>query len=348
MDLRALFHRKGVFKSRALPCAVISVGNITAGGTGKTPMTICLAKLLNSRGYKVVVISRGYGGTKEAGGIVSNGYRIAMDAGTAGDEPYMMAVKLHGVPVLVGKDRFRLGILAVKRFDAKIVILDDGFQHIRLKRNLDILLLDAKQPFGNGYLLPRGMLRESLRQLARADAFVLTRSQPALSAPDQHVIDRLSGKSPVFRCAHIPEVVTRIPSDNWLPGNLRKIKDRLAPAFLKGRKVFAFSGIAQNESFFKMVQSLGCKIRGMLTFSDHHKYTDEDFKTICQTAKRAGADALLTTEKDYVRIAGQTKWPLDLLVLEVRISFGDQEDSFITFVKDRLGLKSPVDIEKLQ
>jgi len=346
MDLRALFHRKGVLKCRALPCAVISVGNITAGGTGKTPMTICLAKLLNSLGHKVVVISRGYGGTKEAGGgIVSSGQKIAMDAKAAGDEPYMMAVKLHGVPVLVGKGRFKLGTLAVKRFDAKIVILDDGFQHIQLKRNLDILLLDAKQPFGNGYLLPRGMLRESLRQLERADAFVLTRSQSILPGSGQHVIDTLKGKGPVFQCAHIPEVVTRIPGDNWLPGNLREIKDRLDPAFLKGRKVFAFSGIAKNENFLEMIQRLGCKIRGFLAFSDHHKYTDEDFKTILQAAKRAGVDALLTTEKDYVRIAGKTKWPLDLLVLGVRISFGDQEASFITFVKDRLGLESPVAIE---
>ncbi len=314
-------------------------------------MTICLAKLLNNLGHKVVVISRGYGGTREAGGgIVSNGQKIAMNAGAAGDEPYMMAVKLHlhGVPVLVGKDRFKLGTLAVKRFGAKIVILDDGFQYIQLQRNLDILLLDAKLPFGNGYLLPRGMLRESLRQLKRADAFVLTRSQSILPGSGQHVIDdTLKGQGPVFRCAHIPEVVTRIPGDNFLVGDLREIKEQFDPAFLKGRKVFAFSGIAKNESFVEMIQRLGCNIRGILAFSDHHKYTNKDFRTILQAAKHAGVDALLTTEKDYVRIAGKTKWPLDLLVLGVRISFGDQEASFITFIKDRLGLESTVGIEKL-
>lgn len=342
-NLRAFFYVAGLFKPRKLPCTVISIGNITAGGTGKTPMTIYLAQLLQRLGYLPVIVSRGYGGSKEkTGGVLSDRHRIHMDVQAAGDEPYMMALKLHGIPVLVGKNRFRLGKLAIQKFDAQIVILDDAFQHIALERDLNILLLDATRPFGNGYLLPRGLLREPLRQARRADAFLFTRSESGSPAPGPCPTDRLKGERVVFQCRRVPELVTRIPAHRLLEKDLGCAGDQAGPSILKKQKVFAFSGIANNQGFRHMLESLGCRLTGFLAFSDHYPYTEQDLARIGHSARHAGADVLVTTEKDYVRLAGNARFPIDLLVLGIKISFGHQEASFVAFVKDRILGTAPV------
>ena len=177
VKLRQKLYQKGLVKSKRLPCMVISVGNLSVGGTGKTPMTIYLANLIQDFGNKAVVISRGYKGRAEkAGGIVSDGKVLLMGPETAGDEPYMMAVKLKNVPVIVGKNRFEAGMLAVRTFKPEVLVLDDAFQHLKLERDLDLVLLDCQRPFGNGHMLPRGIMREPVSALSRADALILTRS----------------------------------------------------------------------------------------------------------------------------------------------------------------------------
>ncbi|WP_054690049.1 tetraacyldisaccharide 4'-kinase [Desulfosarcina cetonica] len=172
--LRASGYAKGWLKSRRLPCKVVSIGNLVAGGTGKTPMTIYVAQLLHEMGWRVVVLSRGYRGRMETmGGVVSDGHRLLATVEDAGDEPYLMARCLKGVPVLVGRQRYQAGLLAIRAFGAEVIVLDDAFQHLKLKRDLNLVLLDHHQPFGNGHLLPRGLLREPLSSLRRAHAWFL-------------------------------------------------------------------------------------------------------------------------------------------------------------------------------
>ena len=207
VSLRHRLYGAGFLKAGSLPCRVISVGNLAVGGTGKTPMTIYVAGLLKGLGYRVVVISRGYQGRKEkSGGIVSDGQTIQMGPQDAGDEPYLMALKLEGVPVLVGKDRFRIGMMAVREFVPDVLVLDDGFQHLKVHRDLDLLLLDASRPFGNGHLLPRGVLREPIDRLNRGDAIVLTRSDGDFMPDEdgQIIREHFKGK-PVFRSKHVPD-----------------------------------------------------------------------------------------------------------------------------------------------
>ncbi len=176
VSLRILLYQKGIFQSRSLPCKVISVGNITLGGTGKTPFVCWLAERIQGEGYRVAVLSRGYKGNFSGSfSLVSDGERTLCDVRQGGDEPYLMAQKLKGIPVIVGPQRWISGRYAVERFRTEVVILDDGFQHLPLKRDLDLLLIDSSLPFGNGHLFPRGILREPLSGLSRADALILTK-----------------------------------------------------------------------------------------------------------------------------------------------------------------------------
>lgn len=333
-NLRALFYEKGFLKSRKLPCPVISIGNMTVGGTGKTPLTIYVTGLLKRLGYKVAVISRGYRGDKEQSrGIVSNKSKILLSPDAAGDEPYLMAVKLEGVPVLVGRDRFEIGMLAIREFAPDVLVLDDAFQHLQLYRDLDLVLLDAVRPFGNGHLLPRGVLREPLNQLVRGDAFILTRLDPVKSVSDLPLFDKLAEEKPVFRCKHVPDVVRGVKG-SLQPAPLEQAEEATYGLdFLKGRRVLAFAGIAGNEDFRMMIADLGCDVASFLAFPDHHRYSDQDLKMILRSADQSGVDCLLTTEKDYVRIAHRISWPLELLALGIKISFGEQEKSFNDYLK---------------
>jgi len=337
IKLKEFCHKNKILKSKELPCKVISIGNITAGGTGKTPMTIKTAQILKNLGYKTAVISRGYKGSAEkTGGIVSNGQNIFMKPEEAGDEPFMMAAKLKNIPVVVGQDRYRAGMLAIKKFNPDVIVLDDAFQHIKLKRNVDIVLLDCNSPFGNSHLLPRGILREPPSSLSRADALIITRFNFASDQIRQTTIDKIKstahGKQ-IFISSHVPNIYKPVKNkDNILSMNLQPC----APDFLHKRRIIAFSGLAQNNNFRKSVKTLKCNLINFLDFPDHHNYTETDLKTIIKTAVDAEAEFILTTEKDYVRILSRTSWPIELVVVGIELSMGDDESSFINFIKNRL------------
>lgn len=176
--LRCVAYQRGWRRTHRLSCPVVSIGNLVAGGTGKTPMTQFIARHAQHLGYHPVILSRGYKGRAERkGGVVSDGTTVLMTPEMAGDEPFMLASSLTGIPVIVGQDRYRSGCLAIKQFQPDLILLDDGFQHIRLARDLNILLLDNHRPMGNGYLLPRGILREPLAAIKRADVVVFTRAE---------------------------------------------------------------------------------------------------------------------------------------------------------------------------
>jgi len=341
--LRAFGYRQGLLSSRGLPCRVISIGNITVGGTGKTPMTIYVARKLQQLGTSVAVVSRGYkGGAEKSGGIVSDGRNLLMDADQAGDEPFLMASRLQGIPVVVGKNRYESGLLAIREFHPEIIVLDDAYQHLKLKRDINIILLDHHRPFGNAHLLPRGTLREPTVALSRASACILTRSP---QATDQDVSDKRGGiKSamphlPVFKSFHEPYFYL-VKSGLQTP--LDEISEFLSPheiVDIKQRRVFGFSGIARNDDFQRTVGAAGFNAAGYCDFGDHHRYSPGDMEDIAQAAQGAGADCLITTEKDYVRISSQLM-PLsrDLVVVGVRIGFGGDGAEFIAFIQGFLQL----------
>lgn len=328
MRIRAVLYGKGLRPSHSLPCRVVSVGNLSVGGTGKTPMVLYLARYLTAQGLKVVIISRGYRGRLEVtGGIVSDGHKVLVGVDDSGDEPQIMARLLQGVPVIVGGNRYRAGQRALKAFSPDVILLDDAFQHLRLQRDLDLVLVDCRRPFGNGYTLPAGELREPPRSLNRGHAAIMTRC-PADGAATENARNEISDHmhGPVFESRHIPVIRDIIPTEGASP--------REEP--LTGRRVFAFSGVAKNDQFLDTLSGFNCAVVGSLQFSDHHLYTDNDLASIRREAERLNADCIVTTEKDYVKVGPTARWPAKLVILGIDISFGDDTKRFQDFLENQI------------
>ncbi len=287
-------------KERELSCPVISVGNLVLGGTGKTPAVEMLARMIKAMGYKAAILSRGYGGkpARAVAGlsIVSDGERVLLGAEEGGDEPRVLADNLPGAVVLVGKDRFRTGSYAINNLGASAVILDDGYQHTALKRDLDIVTLDSSCPFGNGHLFPRGTLREPVEGLKRADLFLLTRVDMAASMGSsvedlRRKLRSVNPAAPVLESVHLPVYL-----ENVITG------ERLELEFLTGRNVFAVSSIGNPQSFEKTLRNLGARLVDEFRFADHHRYTPGEIARIRCMAQEKGVRIWLTTQKDVVRL----------------------------------------------
>jgi len=333
--LRTRLYERGILATRHLTCTVIAVGNLTAGGTGKTPMAMYIAQLIKRLGKRVVVISRGYRGSAEQrGGVVSDGRQILMSPAEAGDEPYMMAQKLGSIPVMVGRSRYMSGMQAVRKFQAEVVILDDAFQHIQLHRNLNLLLLDAKDPFGNGFLLPRGKLREPVAAVNRADAIVYTRSDGMLKWT--HPENGFLKTKPVFKSIHRPMLYKVIPAGAKESKELPYVLTPISNDAVGGFTVYAFAGIANNAEFKQTIESLGMQVYGFRSFSDHHMYSERELEQIASEMQLSGAQWLITTEKDYYRIHTRLKLPHRILVVGIEICFGEHTHEFDNFVISRL------------
>lgn len=285
LRLRAAAYRIGILPSHRLPVPVISVGNITLGGTGKTPTVAWIADHLMRRGKRVAVLSRGYGGSLEGEvRVVSDGSTIFLSPEEAGDEPHLLARKLPGLMVVIGANRYQAGLLALKELKPDIFILDDGFQHLRLKRDLDILLLDAGTPFANGHTLPAGFLREHPSAARRADLVIYTRSagtgKPNLfpQKPSLWTTHALSGMVPIAG------------------------GERSGFQELDGVRVTAFSGIANPDGFFDLLESCGVRLTATLSFPDHTRYDEEEIAAICRLRDASRSKVLVTTEKDGVKL----------------------------------------------
>ncbi len=337
---RGCLYNRGILWAKKLPCVVISIGNITVGGTGKTPMTIHVAELVKRMGYKVVVISRGYKGLAEkTGGIVSDGKTIFMEADKAGDEPFMIANRLKNVPVVVGKNRFNAGMTALNSFNPDVIVLDDAYQHLRLKRDIDLVLLDNICPFGNHRLLPRGTLREPLSALMRSDAFILTRSDVAKEPESTYNSVKLKSYArgkPIFKAIHVPYIYEVVKGGTLSSQTTEESSAKHGFECLRERTAFVFSGIARNIDFYNTIKGFKCKVTGSSEFTDHHRYTDRDLNMILQSAKESNADLIITTEKDYARISNRIEWPIDLVVVGIKISFENYDNEFNLFIKNRL------------
>ncbi len=327
---RVYFYRVGIFRSSSLPCKVVSVGNITLGGTGKTPFVILLAELFQGRGIPAAILSRGYKGNfSGALGVVSDGRKNLMDVRQAGDEPCLLARRLRGVPVLIGRERRLSGQAAVDQFQSRVVILDDGFQHLPLKRDLNLLLIDARTFFGNGWMLPRGVLREPPDQLERADAVFLTKVDPSDN------IEKLKGKILQWAPGNQIFALRYAPTGVWDEGYERTLPLEV----LRGKNILAFTGIGSPASFRRSLEDLGARIVGFESFRDHYWYRPGDLRKLLQEGGEKGAVALVTTEKDLVRLDGFPKGNLPLWVLSIRHEFiGKDQELFETFLWTKLGL----------
>lgn len=304
LRLRILAYKYGLIYTKQLPKPVISVGNITVGGTGKTPMVALIARYCLDRGKRVAVLSRGYGGSSQGRpGIVSDGRSLLMSPDEAGDEPYMLAEKNPGLMVLAGADRYAAGLLALERLKPDIFILDDGFQHMRLYRDLNILLLDHARPLGNGRVLPAGLLREPRSAARRADFIIYTRCK------SEEDFDHFPG---IPYCSASNDIAAVVSVPGGEPAPISSLST------LRGA---AFAGIAEPDSFFSMLEKAGLDIREKLRFPDHCKYGEKEISRIISASKSANADYLITTEKDSVKLSAhrQKLGRVYSSVLEVKI-----------------------------
>ena len=324
VQARLWLYRKRIFHDTPLGCLVVVVGNLTVGGTGKTPVVEMFARALRDRGRKVAILSRGYKSKApplwkrwwhafahveaDPPRVVSDGERLLLDSELAGDEPFMLAKNLPGVVVLVDKDRVKAGAYAIRRFGCDTLVLDDGFQYLPLKGRLNLLLVDKTNPFGNGFLLPRGILREPIKHLRRASYVFLTKSNGVRDEELEASIRRHNPGAEIIECAHRPQFLQRVGAE-----------ERRPLADLKGRSVAAFSGIATPESFERFLREGGAQLVHSSRFLDHYRFTHEDLGEVFARAVAAGAEFVVTTEKDAVRIAAGERFPLPLYYLRLEI-----------------------------
>ena len=325
VQTRLGLYRRRIFRPQELGCPVVSVGNLTVGGTGKTPVAEMLARELQKRGRRVAILSRGYKSVPRPflqrlrnkvfkhldlfpPRIVSDGQSVLLDSRLAGDEPHMLAKNLPGVCVLVDKDRVKSGLHALRHFDSDILLLDDGLQYQRLRHRIDVVLVDRQAPFGNEHLLPRGTLREPPANLRRASYIIVTKSGPE---PDEALLARLrklNRTAAIIECNHAPR--------HWQD---IKTGEKFPIEHLRGRHVGAMSGIARPESFEEGVRLLGANVEITKAFADHHRFTKKEILRFLEWCDRRSLDALVTTEKDAVRVPDIDNPPVPMLFLRVEI-----------------------------
>lgn len=325
VQIRLGLYRRRLLRPQELGCPVVSVGNLTVGGTGKTPVAEMLARELQRRGRRVAILSRGYKSVPRPFAqrlrnkifkhldlfpprIVSDGNEVLLDSRRAGDEPHMLAKNLPGVCVLVDKDRVKSGLHALRHFGSDVLLLDDGLQYQRLRHRIDVVLVDSQTPFGNEHLLPRGTLREPPVNIRRASYIIVTKSGPQ---PDEALLTRLrklNRTAAIIECNHAPRHWQDLGTGGKFPLD-----------HLKGRHVGAMSGIARPESFEEGVRQLGAHVEITKAFADHHRFTKKEILRFLEWCDRRSLDALVTTEKDAVRFPDIDNPPVPMLFLRVEI-----------------------------
>ncbi len=326
--LRYFLYRVGLKRRHPLGIQVISIGNVTAGGTGKTPVTEIFARTLAAEGRKVAILSRGYR-RKEAPWwqrlftdvispplVVSDGKHVLLDSATGGDEPYMLASNLPGVAVVVDRDRVKAGRYAIKRLGCDTIILDDGFQYQKLKHSIEVVLVDSTNPFGNGNMLPRGILREPVRHLKRADIIFLTKCRGDVSAVVQE-IRKYNKTAEIVECTHAPKSL----KDVWS-------REEFPLTWLEGKTTCTLSGIASPKGFENSLRHLGAKVVWCERYADHHSYDSSEILYALNRTADMGADALVTTEKDAVRFPRFETSPVRCLYLRIAIEILRGRESF--------------------
>ncbi|WP_295712818.1 tetraacyldisaccharide 4'-kinase [uncultured Mitsuokella sp.] len=338
VNIKLAGYKYGVFKKEKLDCFVISLGNVTVGGTGKTPTAQRLARDIRDMGYRVVILNRGYRAKWHGEvGIVSDGRRLHMDAAEAGDEAYMLAKHLPEVPVLIGAERAKTGRYAMEHFGAEVAILDDGFQHWQLMRDLDILLVDAVNVFGNGYILPRGTLREPISHISRADICLMTKVDQAAAGSCDYIretVHRYNPQARIVESIHQPRCF--IPLTEWY---VNISSQGIDIAKMRGKRIMAVSAIGNPASFEQTLSDLGAVIIESLRYPDHHDYAMSEMTDIFQQAENAGAEAIVITEKDAVKIpadVAREKWSIPIYVICVEVTFQKGSEGLHEMLQQRL------------
>ncbi|HDY67025.1 MAG TPA: tetraacyldisaccharide 4'-kinase [Candidatus Scalindua sp.] len=306
LNTRNTLYKYGIVKSKRLPVKVISIGNITMGGTGKTPLVEFSAKYLQNKGRKVAILSRGYGDQNHS--IINDNSKAKE---FVNDEYLILRENLKDVPTLLGRDRVQNAKKAIKEHDVDCLILDDGFQHLRIKRDLDIVVIDSLNPFAEEVLVPRGTLREPLKNLSRADLFVLSHC----SLNDEDTL-----KSIYAKLNHINAAIPVCESIHK-PMNIESIKDNslLEPEWLKGKKIYGLCAIGNPESFASTLRELGADVIRLRVFHDHHSYTQVELDGVITEAKTLGTDAIVVTQKDVVKIRNKNINDANILSLKVEL-----------------------------
>ena len=331
-------YKWGIAKQVKLDCFVISIGNITVGGTGKTPTAKLLARYIRDLGYKVAILNRGYRAKwKGEVGIVSDGNQVFMSADQAGDEAYLLARSLPDIPVLIGTDRTITGKYAVDNFNVDVVILDDGYQHWQLQRDIDILLIDAINVFGNNYILPRGTLREPLEHLDRADVCLLTKvDQSSSDIIDniKHTINKHNKKALIIESSHSPKCFIEIT--NWYK-NISN--SNLLLSSMANKKITAVSAIGNPASFEKTLEDISAQVAYSIRFPDHHEYTMAEMQSVMDQAVEHNSEAIVITDKDAVKIPAEfihSERALPVYVLSIEVEFLNNYHELMGLIKNRL------------
>jgi tetraacyldisaccharide 4'-kinase len=331
---RRFLYNVRILRDSTLGVQVIAIGNLTVGGTGKTPVVEKFARELRDQGRNVAILSRGYRSKPKPVSewlvnkilfrddttpprVVSDGKSLLLDSETAGDEPYMLASNLKDVVVLVDKDRVKSGRYAIEKFGCDTLLLDDGFQYWKLRgRRQDIVLIDRQQPFGNELLLPRGTLREPPSHLARANTIFITKSDGQCDELRRR-ITQLNPTASIIECVHHPLYLEDVFS-----GERRELD------YLVGRKVASLSGIAQPESFEKSLVKLGSELVYSKRFADHHRFTQQEVLNAINRGKKRQAQTIITTQKDAVRFPKIDRRDLPIYFMRVEIQIVSGADDF--------------------
>jgi len=339
-----LYHHR-IIRPSTLGCQVISVGNLTVGGTGKTPVVEVFARNMQQQGRKVAILSRGYkskelpffekmvqrvttGKIETPPRVVSDGKRLLLDSWTAGDEPYMLASNLPNVAVVVDKDRVKAGKYAIKELGCDTLILDDGFQYLKLGHRLDIALVDRTNPFGGGHLLPRGLLREPMRNIKRAGFIFITKCDDGGEPELKEQLRRLNPVAEISECRHAAKYLKDVFAG--VTYDLDK---------LKGMKIAAVSAIAVPESFESALRKFGAEIVYTRRFADHHRFSQQEIINTINRSIQCGAEAILTTEKDAVRFPFVERCDIPVIYMRVEIEMLSGEEEFMDWIS-RISFKS--------
>ena len=310
---REVFYRVGFFVTHRLPVPVVSVGNITMGGTGKTPTVISIAEVLLNMGKRPAIVSRGYGRTTTGTVVVSNGEGTVLKWEESGDEPFLMASRLPSTPIVVDEKRFRGGMTAVEEFGVDVLILDDAFQHRALERDLDIVLINSREPAEHYRMFPYGRLREPTWSIGRTDMIILTKVDHRVVVPSVH--RKISPQAKIV-----------------LKSTLRpRETDRL-----KGLKVVAFCGIGDPDSFESTLTQTGADIVEFQKFRDHYAYNERDINKLRKLMEKEKADALATTEKDWVKLPGSEKEKGLIVPIPVDVTWLNEGESRLKEALQRL------------
>jgi tetraacyldisaccharide 4'-kinase len=337
VQFRLFLYRHRILRERTLGCLVISIGNLTVGGTGKTPIVEKIARALQVGGRRVAILSRGYKSVprptrrsfvdrlrrrdSSPPRVVSDGKSLLLDSLTAGDEPYMLANNLKDVIVLVDKDRVKSGLHAIGQMQADTLLLDDGLQYLHLKHRLDIVLIDRQAPFGNEFLLPRGTLREPPRNLRRASYIFITKST---GEPNDKLIERIrryNRTAEIIECAHRALHLQNVVTAEQLP--LESLRDTY---------IGSICGIAAPDSFEEGLRKLGARIELAKRYLDHHRYTEAELQTFISRCIRRDLEMIITTEKDAVRFPRLTNVQVPIYFLRVEIEILSGHESWEHFV----------------